>query len=194
MNAILLGPPGAGKGTQAERLVAARGLLHLSTGDLLRAAVAAGTPTGKEAKGYMDRGELVPDGLVLSLLEERLRTARASGDRRGFLLDGFPRNVAQARALEVRLGAGAIHHVIYLVLEDAEILRRLLKRGRPDDTEAVIRNRLQVYRAETEPLVAFYEERGLVRGVDAAGSVEQIQARVGEALVRAERRGGPAKA
>ncbi len=175
MQAVLLGPPGAGKGTQAELLCQARALLHLSTGDLLRAAVAAGTDLGVEAKGYMDRGELVPDSLVLALLEERLGKRAAD---EGFLLDGFPRNVSQAEALQSRIGADAIDHVVYLKLEDDEILRRLLQRGRKDDTEEVILNRLSVYRAETEPLVAYFRDRGLIRDVDALGTVEEVHQRL----------------
>jgi adenylate kinase len=133
MQAILLGPPGAGKGTQAELLCRARSLLHLSTGDLLRSAVAEGTTLGLEAKGYMDRGELVPDDLVIALLSERLA---ARDEAEGFLLDGFPRNVNQAEALGKKLEEGAIDHVVYLSLDDDEILQRLLQRGRRDDTEA----------------------------------------------------------
>lgn len=178
-NTVLLGPPGAGKGTQAERLCAARKLVHLSTGDLLRAAVAAGTDLGVEAKGYMDRGELVPDGLVLRLLDARLAEP---GESEGFLLDGFPRNVAQAKALENVLGQGAIEHVVYLQLDDAEILGRLLQRGRPDDKEDVIKNRLSVYRADTEPLVAYYRERELLRPVDGLGTVDEVAGRVLGAL------------
>jgi len=179
MNAILLGPPGAGKGTQAARLCRQEALLHLSTGDLLRAAVTEGTDLGREAKGFMDRGALVPDGLVLALLEERL-ARRATGE--GFLLDGFPRNVSQAEALDDRLGEGAVDHVIHLHLGDEEILRRLLARGRPDDAEDVIRNRLVVYRAETEPLVRYYADRGLLRTVDARGSIDEVEARVRSAI------------
>lgn len=182
MNAILLGPPGAGKGTQAELLCQSQELTHLSTGDLLRAAVGAGTDLGIEAKGFMDRGELVPDTLVLALLRERMESA---GDTASFLLDGFPRNVSQAEALEAQMKDGGIDHVIYLQLDDEEILGRLLKRGRPDDTEEVIRNRLSVYRAETEPLVAYYRERSVLRPVDAKGTIEDIHARVNQSLLEA---------
>jgi adenylate kinase len=182
MRAILLGPPGAGKGTQAERLCRTHELVHLSTGDLLRDAVSRKTSLGLEARAFMDRGELVPDRLVLDLLQERLRAAPAGA---GFLLDGFPRNVAQAEALDAVLGRSGVDHVVHLHLDDEEILRRLLKRGRRDDTEEVIRNRLRVYRAETEPLVAHYRARGLLRTIDATGSVEDVTDRIEEALAAA---------
>lgn len=181
MHVILLGPPGAGKGTQAALVCEECKLIHLSTGDLLRAAVSAGTELGLEARSYMDRGELVPDSLVLALLRERFE---AAGDDTGFLLDGFPRNVNQARALEEQLGEATIDHVVYLQLEDEEILRRLLGRGRPDDTQAVIRNRLEVYRAETEPLAAWYRVRDLLREVDALGTIEDVRQRVNRGLGR----------
>jgi adenylate kinase len=176
---VLLGPPGAGKGTQAVRLCADRRLVHLSTGDLLRQAVKDGTETGKRAKSYMDRGELVPDAVVLDLVRERLASPAA---KQGFLLDGYPRNVAQAQALERELGAKPIDAVVHLRLDDAEIVRRLLQRGRKDDTESVVKNRLDVYRAETTPLIDYYGKRGLIRTVDALGTVEQVYARIGKAL------------
>ncbi len=179
MRLILLGPPGAGKGTQAERICAQHEILHLSTGDLLRAAVAAETELGVDAKGFMDRGELVPDELVLSLLVERLESAEA---RAGYLLDGFPRNVSQAKALAGKIGDDAIEAVLHLKLDDEEIVRRLLSRGRKDDTEPVIRNRLKVYREETSPLIEFYDQRGLLRTVDAKGSIDEIAARISDVL------------
>lgn len=179
MRAVLLGPPGAGKGTQAVGVCAAHGLRHLSTGDLLRAAVKAGTETGKRAKGYMDRGELVPDEVVFALLREELRTPAAA---KGFVLDGFPRNVAQAKTLDQELGARGIERVVHLKLDDDEIVRRLLQRGRPDDTEPVIRNRLRVYRAETAPLIRHYEERGLLATIDASGTQAQVAERLAGAL------------
>lgn len=179
MRLVLLGPPGAGKGTQAARLCQARGLLHLSTGDLLRAAVQAGTATGLRAKGFMDRGELVPDEVVFALLSEQLRSPAAGS---GFLLDGFPRNVAQARTLEGELGARGLTRVVHLRLDDAEIVRRLLKRGRPDDGEAVIRNRLKVYHAETAPLIQHYDRQGLLVTIDADGTVDDVARRLSAAI------------
>jgi adenylate kinase len=179
VRAVLLGPPGAGKGTQAVRVCRARGLKHLSTGDLLRAAVSAGSETGTRAKGYMDRGELVPDDVVFALLAVELE---GNGAAHGFLLDGFPRNVAQAKTLDEELGKEGIERVVHLKLDDEEIVRRLLQRGRPDDTEPVIRNRLRVYRAETAPLIRHYEDKGLLTTIDATGSVDQVAERLARAL------------
>lgn len=179
MRLVLLGPPGAGKGTQAERICAAHRLIHVSTGDLLREAVRLATDLGVEAKGYMDGGELVPDELVLALLEERIARPDAAA---GYLLDGFPRNTAQAEALEARLGDDGVGAVVHLHLDDDEIVRRLLARGRADDSESVIRNRIKVYAKETAPLIRFYEERGLLATIDAVGSVDEIAKRIGDAL------------
>jgi adenylate kinase len=182
MRIVLLGPPGCGKGTQAERLAARAGILHLSTGELLRAAVAAGTPLGKRAKPFMEAGKLVPDDLVIGLVKERIEKPDAA---KGFLLDGFPRTTAQADALDAALGAAGIEHVVYFVLDDATIVKRSLGRGRSDDTEPVVRKRLEVYRAQTQPLVARYRESGLLREVDASGTVEQVEGGVKKALAPA---------
>ena len=179
MRLVLLGPPGAGKGTQAERVCASHGLVHLSTGDLLRAAVAAESKLGLEAKGYMDKGDLVPDSLVLALVRERLSQPDAEA---GFLLDGFPRNASQAQALEAELGNQQVERVVHMRLDDEEIVRRLLARGRKDDKEEVIRNRLKVYRDETAPLIAHYEEKGLLRTVDALGTMDEVETRISAAL------------
>ena len=179
MRLVLLGPPGAGKGTQAQRVCAARGVIHVSTGDLLRDAAARGTERGLEAKGFMDAGALVPDALVLALLRERLAQPDAAA---GFLLDGFPRNATQAEALGEQLGENGLDCVVHMRLEDEEIVRRLLARGRADDTEAVIRNRLVVYRGETSPLIRHYEERGLLKTVDALGSMDEVFERIDAAL------------
>ena len=172
MRIVLLGPPGCGKGTQAERLAARAGILHLSTGDLLRAAVASGSALGKKAKPFMDAGKLVPDDLVIGLVQERIEKPDAA---KGFLLDGFPRTVAQADALDAALCDEGIEHVVYFVLDDAAIVRRSLGRGRSDDTEPVVRKRLEVYRAQTEPLVARYRKARLLREVDASGTIDQVE-------------------
>jgi adenylate kinase len=176
---LFLGPPGAGKGTQAQRLAEIQGLLHLSTGDLLRAEVAVGSELGKEAEAVMARGELVIDALVLAIVRSRLQAHTG-----GWLLDGFPRNVAQADALAQLLDelGQQIELVVLMELDDAVLVQRLLSRGRADDNEAVIRHRLEVYRQQTEPLIAYYRERGLIAPVEAAGTVEEIGARIAEVL------------
>jgi adenylate kinase len=176
---LFLGPPGAGKGTQAQQLAQGRGLLHLSTGDLLRAEVQAGSDLGVEAQAVMARGELVSDALVLAIVRSRLQAH--SG---GWLLDGFPRNLAQAEALEVLLSEleQPIQHVILLELDDAVLLQRLLSRGRDDDNEAVIRNRLEVYREQTAPLITHYRQLGLLREVEAEGPVEAVASRINDLL------------
>jgi adenylate kinase len=176
---LFLGPPGAGKGTQAQLLAEGEDLLHLSTGDLLRAEVAAGSELGKEAEAVMARGELVSDALVLAIVRSRLEKQAAAGGG-GWLLDGFPRNVAQADALAALLDelGQQIELVVLMELDDALLVQRLLSRGRADDNEAVIRHRLEVYRQQTEPLIAYYRERDVLVPVEAAGTVEEIAARI----------------
>ncbi|MEB3173300.1 MAG: adenylate kinase [Cyanobacteriota bacterium] len=177
---LFLGPPGAGKGTQAQQLASRRGLLHLSTGDLLRAEVAAGTALGTEAQAVMARGELVSDALVLAIVRSRLEQ-QTSG---GWLLDGFPRNLPQAEALANLLSdlGQPIELVVLMELDDALLMQRLLGRGRDDDNADVIRHRLEVYRQQTAPLITYYRERGLLEAVDAAGTVDEIATRI-EALL-----------
>ncbi|MDI9406704.1 MAG: adenylate kinase [Chitinophagaceae bacterium] len=180
---LFLGPPGAGKGTQAQKLAGEHGLLHLSTGDLLRAEVSAGTALGQEAEAVMARGELVSDALVLAIVRGRLEQQQTAGGG-GWLLDGFPRNVSQADALAALLEElnQQIELVVLMELDDAVLIQRLLGRGRADDNETVIRNRLQVYRDQTAPLISYYRAAGLLQSVEADGSVEAIAARI-EALL-----------
>ena len=177
---LFLGPPGAGKGTQAAQLAASHGLLHLSTGDLLRAEVAAGSALGQEATAVMARGELVSDQLVLAIVRSRLL-----GHQGGWLLDGFPRNLAQAEALDQLLGEleQRIELVVLMQLDDELLLQRLLGRGRQDDTEAVIRHRLEVYRQQTAPLIAHYRQQLLLQSVEAAGDIAEITGRIEALLV-----------
>ncbi len=177
---LFLGPPGAGKGTQAAQLAASHGLLHLSTGDLLRAEVAAGSALGQEASAVMARGELVSDQLVLAIVRSRLL-----GHQGGWLLDGFPRNLAQAEALDQLLGEleQRIELVVLMQLDDELLLQRLLGRGRQDDTEAVIRHRLEVYRQQTAPLIAHYRQQQLLQSVEAAGDIAEITGRIEALLV-----------
>jgi len=172
---LFLGPPGAGKGTQAQRLAESQGLLHLSTGDLLRAEVQAGSELGRQAEAVMARGELVSDALVLAIVRSRLQ--QGSG---GWLLDGFPRNLAQAEALDALLQelGQPIELVVLMELDDAVLIQRLLSRGRSDDNEQVIRHRLEVYREQTAPLISHYRDLGLLQAVEAAGTVEEIADRI----------------
>ena len=177
---LFLGPPGAGKGTQAARICDSNGMKHLSTGDLLRSEVAAGSELGKEAEAVMNRGELVSDELVLAIVESQMKAL--SGE--GWLLDGFPRTVPQAEALEPLLSElkQPIEAVVLLELDDAVLITRMLSRGRADDNEDVIRNRLEVYRDKTAPLINYYQNKGLLISVPAEGSVEEITERISKVL------------
>ncbi len=182
---LLLGPPGAGKGTQALCLVEKLGIPQISTGDMLRRAVAAGTEIGRQAQGYMDRGELVPDAVVIGVAEERLSQADA---KLGFVLDGFPRTAAQAEALDVlleRMGT-TLECCVALVVDEDSLVARLLGRAkieaRSDDSEETIRTRMSVYRAQTAPLVDYYRKQGVLAEVDGLGSIEEVAKRIEEAL------------
>jgi adenylate kinase len=182
---VLLGPPGAGKGTQAVMIAESLGIPHVSTGDMLRAAVKAGTPIGKKAKAIMDAGELVSDEIVIGIAEERLSQADAKA---GFLLDGFPRTLAQADALESMLGrlGSALDVCLALEVDTEAVVQRLLKRaeieGRADDNEETIRERMRVYAEETAPLIDFYRRRNLLQTVSGMGTVEEVQERIRAAL------------
>lgn len=177
---LLMGPPGAGKGTQATRLAAERGLTKLSTGDMLRAHVAAGTDLGREAKSFMDAGELVPDEVLIGMVRSELTKA----DVLRFLLDGFPRTPVQAAALDALLAelGGGVTQVVALEVPDDELVQRLLLRaveeGRSDDGEDVIRNRMAVYHRQTKPLVDYYDGQGKLAHVDGLGSVAEVSARL----------------
>jgi adenylate kinase len=177
---LFLGPPGAGKGTQAARICDSNGMKHLSTGDLLRSEVAAKSELGQEAEAVMNRGELVSDQLVLAIVESQMNAL--SGE--GWLLDGFPRTVPQAEALEPLLNGlkQPIEAVVLLELDDAVLITRMLSRGRADDNKDVIRNRLEVYRDKTAPLISYYQNKGLLISVPAQGSVEEITGRISKVL------------
>ena len=172
---VFLGPPGAGKGTQSQRLACSAALLHLSTGDLLRAEVAAGSALGQETKAVVERGELVSDALVLAIVRSRL-----AGHGGGWLLDGFPRNLSQANQLNGLLAELGQPLELALLLEvpEEELVQRLLSRGRSDDSEAVIRRRLAVYSEQTAPLISHYASRGLLKRVDGLGEVDAIAERI----------------
>ncbi|KAM3094854.1 adenylate kinase [Phormidesmis sp. 146-35] len=170
---IFLGPPGAGKGTQAMVLASLKQIPHISTGEILRAAVAGQTTLGVKAKGYMDRGELVPDQLVIDLIRERLGESDAEA---GWILDGYPRNVAQADSLAelvTELGQ-TLDRVVNLDVPDETLVERLLSRGRKDDSEKVIRRRLEVYREQTAPLIKYYEAHQNLTTVDGDRPLEEV--------------------
>ena len=185
MRLVLLGPPGSGKGTQAALLKERLGVAHISTGELLRAAVAAQTELGKIAKATMDAGELVSDELVLQLLEDRLNQADVA---KGYILDGYPRNTAQAEALDELLTRlhQRIDHALALIVDEEQIVQRLAQRaseqGRSDDSEEVVRHRLRVYEEQTAPVASYYDNQGLLTKIDGMGSVEAINQRLQEAL------------
>ena len=182
MNLILFGPPGVGKGTQAARLAQYHNLLHISTGDILRAAIAAGTPLGMTAKKYVESGGLVPDEVIIGLVREVLQ--ENTDPDRGFLLDGFPRTDTQARALEdlfAELGIADVR-IVMLTAPKEELIQRMVKRGvelgRKDDTPETIQHRLEVYDTQTAPVKAFYDQEREVELVDGLGSVEEITDRI----------------
>ena len=211
MNVIFLGPPGAGKGTQAKRLTARFGIPQLSTGDILRNAVAAGTPLGRQAKALMDAGKLVPDEIVNAIIEDALGSPEAA---KGFLFDGFPRTVAQATALDemLRRRGKKIEHVIQLEVPTDVLVERLSGRQtcpvdqtpygkdnppkrpglcdkdgaklvvRPDDMPDRVRQRMLEYLDKTALLTGYYKTRGVVRPVDGVGSVDEVEKRIGQAL------------
>ena len=185
MNLILFGPPAAGKGTQAKRLVDARNMVQLSTGDMLRAAIASGSALGKRVSGIMERGDLVSDAIVIELIEARLPEADAAG---GAIFDGFPRNVAQAEALDEMLAArGAkIDLVVRLKVDDPALMQRIAGRfaesGRPDDNPESFKVRLDAYNTQTAPLLPYYQGQGKLVEVDGMGSVDSVAAAIDKAL------------
>jgi adenylate kinase len=191
MRLVLLGPPGAGKGTQAQRLVQRHGIVQLSTGDMLRAAVKAKTPIGRKAEAIMARGELVPDDMVVAIVSDRIDQPDA---RRGFILDGFPRTVPQAEALDGMLAEKGLRldGVIELQVDEAALLERLASRiaemtargesVRPDDNPEALKTRLDVYRTQTAPLITFYRKKGLLKSVDGMAPIDTVTAAIDRVL------------
>ena len=177
---VILGRQGSGKGTQAALLAERYGVVHVSTGDMLRAAVAAGTELGLQAKAVMDAGNLVGDDIMIGIVGERL--AAADIGARGVLLDGFPRTTAQAAALAEIAGGAGPDLAINLDVPIAEVTERMLARGRDDDTAGAIARRLELYEAETAPLLAWFEDRGCLSTVDGLGAEEEVFARLAEVV------------
>lgn len=185
MKLILFGPPGAGKGTQANFIAEKYNVAHISTGDVLREAVKNQTEVGLHAKSFMDKGELVPDTVVIEIIKQKL----SSLENMKFMLDGFPRTVPQAEALDAMLGELGVNLdvVVFLDVDDEEVVQRIMKRqeleNRQDDSEDVVRNRLNVYREQTSPLGKFYNNKGILKKINGIGSVDDISERINEVLL-----------
>ncbi len=186
INFLLFGPPGSGKGTQSLKLADKYNLIHLSTGDMLREAIASGTELGKKVSGMMERGELVPDEVVIAMISEKIDTHPRSG---GFIFDGFPRTVEQAVALDETLAekSTAVCKMLVLEVKHDELLKRLLARaeesGRPDDKdESVVENRINVYKEKTEPVIDYYKRQGKYLPVNGMGEIDEIFIRLSKVL------------
>jgi adenylate kinase len=185
MKLILFGPPGAGKGTQANFIAEKYNVSHISTGDVLREAVKNQTKIGQHAKSFMDKGELVPDSVVIEIIKQKLSSLNGMK----FMLDGFPRTVPQAEALDDMLNELGVNLdvVVFLDVDDEEVVERIMKRQelekRQDDSEAVVRNRLNVYRDQTSPLGEYYNQKSILKKIDGMGSIEDISGRINEVLL-----------
>jgi len=194
---VLFGPPAAGKGTQAKRIHQTHGIAHLSTGDMLRAAIAQGTEIGKKAKALVDAGKLVPDDIVVGIIADRIAQPDCA---KGFVLDGFPRTVNQAEALDAKLKGRdlGIDHVIVMEVNEAELIKRVENRAeqarkagqpvRPDDDPETFKKRLGVYKAETAPILPYYEGQGKIRRVDGMKSIDEVTAQI-EAVLAGGKQG-----
>lgn len=174
-----MGPPGAGKGTQAARVAERLGIPHISTGDMFRHHVSAGTELGRRVQAIMAAGDYVPDEVTVDMLAERIAQPDAAA---GFILDGFPRTMPQVDALDRLLGRDGLDRVVLFTVDPEALTERMLARGRTDDTAETIRNRFEVYRSQTEPILAVYRGRGIVVEVDGMGEIDEVTERVVDAL------------
>lgn len=186
LNIVLFGPPGAGKGTQSEKIIEKYGLAHFSTGDILRAEIKNQTELGKEAKKNMDKGELVPDSVVIGMIGNKIDENK---DAKGLIFDGFPRTTAQAEALDTMMSEKgiAISGMVALEVEKDELVARLLNRGKDsgradDQDQSIIENRIKVYNAETMPVADFYSAQGKFKSIDGMGTVDEIFGRISDAI------------
>ncbi len=187
LNIVIFGAPGSGKGTQSDRIIERYHLFHISTGDVLRDHMKRGTELGKTARQFIDKGQLVPDELIIDILAQVLDENREKWSE-GVIFDGYPRTIPQAQALEAMLAERGteVHAVIGLEVDEQELITRLLKRGqesgRSDDNEATIKNRLEVYHNQTSPLQQFYKERGLYKAINGVGTIDGIFADIADAI------------
>ena len=186
INLVLFGPPGSGKGTQAEKLVEAYDLLHISTGDLFRFNMKNDTPLGKEAKSYITKGELVPDSVTINMLKARVEE---TPDVKGYIFDGFPRNINQSEHLDAILAdrGTQVDGLLLLDVEEEEIVKRILNRGKTsgradDNDEEIIRNRFQIFQEQTSPVFDYYEKKGKSHKIEGIGSIEEIFERLSDAI------------
>lgn len=183
MRLLFIGPPGAGKGTQAERVAKRLGIPHVSTGAMFREHVAEGTDLGKKVEAIMAAGDYVPDTVTVAMLKDRLSRADAEG---GYILDGFPRTLPQVESLDGLIGEDGLDQVVVFEVDADELTERMLSRGRVDDTEETIRNRFKVYLEQTQPLLDVYEDRGITVPVNGLGEVDEITERVLDAIKAAD--------
>jgi adenylate kinase len=179
MRTLFLGPPGAGKGTQADRVARRLGIPHISTGEMFRDHVSRGTELGRRVESIMAAGDYVPDEITVSMLEERFSQPDAA---RGFILDGFPRTRRQVTALDSLIGEDGLDRVVVFKVDEDELLARMLDRGRSDDNAETIRNRFRVYNEQTQPLIDIYNQRGLTVAVDGSGDIDEVTERILSAI------------
>ncbi|MCZ6738472.1 MAG: adenylate kinase [Actinobacteria bacterium] len=186
---LFIGPPGAGKGTQAERVAERLGIPHVSTGEMFRHHVANGSELGMKVEAIMAAGDYVPDEITVAMLEQRIGEPEAAG---GYILDGFPRTVAQVRSLDDLIGEDGLDKVVVFEVDETELVERMLSRGRADDSSETIRKRFEVYMAETRPLLDIYDDRGITVSVDGLGEMDEVTDRIVDVLESRHQPGTPA--